>query len=164
MRWPEAVERTVDAAIAAARAGTPSVLDITGHAGYGKSYLARWVARQFPADQMLRATAYRSDQADSLGVLRQIDPEVPAGDTNPLRVARRIGQRIDDMQVTGPVVLVVDDLHWADPESVEALGVLAERMAGDRVLIVTAPPPRRSHLPAMGRSHRRRGRGVPGVA
>ena len=141
MGWPVTVEGTVHAAIQAARAGTPTVLDITGHAGFGKSYLARWVARQFPPDQVLRATAYSSDQAESLGVLRQLDPDLPEGDTNPLRVARRIGRRIDAQQVAGPVVLLIDDLHWADPESVEALGVLADRMAGDRVLIVTAHRP-----------------------
>src|SRR6478609_7496847 len=141
MGWPVTVEGTVHAAIQAARAGTPTVLDITGHAGFGKSYLARWVARQFPPDQVLRATAYSSDQADSLGVLRQLDPDLPEGDTNPLRVARRIGRRIDAQEVAGPVVLLIDDLHWGDPESVEAVGVLAARMAGDRVLIVTAHRP-----------------------
>ena len=141
MGWPKTVERTVQHAIEAAKAGTPSVLDITGHAGYGKSYLARWVARQFPPEQVLRATAYSSDRADSLGVLRQLDPDLPAADPNPLRVARRIGQRIDQLQITGPVALLIDDLHWADPESVEAVGVLLERMAGDRVLIVTAHRP-----------------------
>ena len=68
MRWPGPVERTVRLAVESAASGTPTVLDITGPAGYGKSTLARWVARQFPPVQVLRATARDHDQADALGV------------------------------------------------------------------------------------------------
>ncbi|WP_420121955.1 LuxR C-terminal-related transcriptional regulator [Nakamurella sp.] len=138
MRWPGIVEQVATAAIRSAGAGTPTVLDITGPSGYGKSSLARWVTRQFPAGQVLRATALADDRAETLGVLRHLDPDLPVGDTNPLRVARHVGRLIDARQAAGPVVLMIDDLQWADPESVKALGVLVERMAGDRVLVVTA--------------------------
>lgn len=141
MRWPGPVERTVRLAVESAAGGTPTVLDITGPAGYGKSTLARWVARQFPPVQVLRATARDHDQADALGVVRQLGVDLPDGDANPLRVARRIGQRIDELQLTGPVVVLIDDVQWADPESIDAIGVLLDRMAGDRVLVVGAHRP-----------------------
>jgi MoxR-like ATPase len=42
------VSVTVMEAITQARSGEPTVLDLEGDAGFGKTYLARAVAREFP--------------------------------------------------------------------------------------------------------------------
>ena len=40
-----------------------------------------------------------------------------------------------------PVVLLVEDLHWCDPSSLELLGRVVERIATERVLLVTTSRP-----------------------
>jgi class 3 adenylate cyclase/tetratricopeptide (TPR) repeat protein len=40
-----------------------------------------------------------------------------------------------------PVVLLVEDLHWCDPSSLELLGRVAERIGTERVLMVTTSRP-----------------------
>ena len=40
-----------------------------------------------------------------------------------------------------PLVLLVEDLHWCDPSSLELLGRVAERIVTERVLLVTTSRP-----------------------
>ena len=46
------------------------------------------------------------------------------------------------LQSAGPVVVAVEDLHWADPESRAALLVAARRLSQDRVLMVVTSRPK----------------------
>ncbi len=131
----------VERAIASALGGTPTVLDIEGHAGFGKSHLIRSIAASFPGEQVLRATAYEDTQNDALGVLRQLGTDVLGVGHNALSASQALMRAIDACDRSAPVLLIVDDLHWADPESLDALGVLMERMAGDRLLLVVAHRP-----------------------
>lgn len=154
-------ETIVEQAIACARGGTPTVLDIEGHAGFGKTHLIRGIVEGFSRAQVLRATAYEDTQNDQLGVLRQLGVDVHGISPNALSASQAIMRRIDALDADELAVLVVDDLHWADPESIDALGVLMERLAGDRVLLVTAHRPvgsrhtrwqsRLLHLASVGR-------------
>jgi class 3 adenylate cyclase/tetratricopeptide (TPR) repeat protein len=41
----------------------------------------------------------------------------------------------------GPVLVVVEDLHWADPSTLESLGILLERVEKARVLVVLSARP-----------------------
>ena len=43
-----------------------------------------------------------------------------------------------------PVVLVLDDVHWADPASVELLGALLHRPPAAQVLVALAVRPRQT--------------------
>src|SRR5262249_20121574 len=58
---------------------------------------------------------------------------------------------------TQPVVLVLDDVHWADPASVELLGALLHRPPAAHVLIALAVRPRQMGerlSAALERAHR----------
>ena len=48
---------------------------------------------------------------------------------------------IEAMAASGPVVLVVEDLHWADPAMLEFLGHLVERAGGLPLLVVATARP-----------------------
>jgi DNA-binding CsgD family transcriptional regulator len=48
---------------------------------------------------------------------------------------------LSDLALSTPVVVVVDDLHWLDPESRNALGFLARRIGDDPIVLVTAGRP-----------------------
>jgi DNA-binding CsgD family transcriptional regulator len=138
--WPDGIEQAVASAVTAVDSGIPTVLDIEGYGGYGKTRLARHVARRFPTERILWATAHGESSAQPLGLLAQLGVEGMRA-TDPLSAARALGARLDALSADGPVLVVLDDLHQADPESIDAIGVLMERMAGDRVLIVAAHRP-----------------------
>lgn len=139
MFWSSSVERTVDAAVAAARAGVPSVLDVQAAAGFGKSTLVRTTLARFDGAHVVRARAEQDHE--SAGQILH-DWGVPVdGAAGSLASARALGELVDRLQLTGPVVLVIDDLQWADPESLNAVGVLLERSAGDRLLVIAAHRP-----------------------
>lgn len=139
------VDAQVDEAIASANAGTPTVLDLEGHAGFGKTHLARDVASRFPARNVLRATAYEDTRRDPLGLLDQLGVDTAGMSSNALSASRALGTRLEAVRGGGDqdtaLVVVLDDLHWADPESIDAVGVLLQRMAGDQLLLIAGHRP-----------------------
>jgi class 3 adenylate cyclase/tetratricopeptide (TPR) repeat protein len=61
---------------------------------------------------------------------------------------------IEAMAASGPVVLVVEDLHWADPAMLEFLGHLVEHSTGLPLLILaTARPELLERHPGWGNDH-----------
>jgi DNA-binding CsgD family transcriptional regulator len=143
MRWPGDALGLIDGAIAAARGGEPTVVALEGEAGYGKSALLRELGRRLPGFHVLRAFGEESAQDERLQLLREWDAITDGGPVpqHALQAARLLGTVVDRLQLTGPVALLVDDLQWIDPDSVAALAALAQRTAGDRLLIATAYRP-----------------------
>ena len=73
------------------------------------------------------------------------------------RSHRAIRVLLEHLAPTRPFVLMLDDLQWADPASVELLGALLRRPPAGAVLIALAlrPLPAQQHLPdALERAHR----------
>src|SRR6185503_19783632 len=66
--------------------------------------------------------------------------DVPGGDLpgERYRLHRAVGTRLERMADGRPVLLVVDDAHWADPASVELLAHLARRPVRCELLVVVA--------------------------
>jgi predicted ATPase len=58
------------------------------------------------------------------------------------RSHRAVRALLEQLAETTPLVLVLDDFHWADPASVELLGALLRRPPGAAVLIALAFRPR----------------------
>ena len=52
------------------------------------------------------------------------------------RMLREMGDALGALASEAPVVLLLEDLHWADPSSVDLLRHLSQRIADQRVLIV----------------------------
>ena len=140
---------TLRAELAAARAGTPRVLVVQGDAGIGKTVLLE----QFLADEtdltVLRATGEQWEAYVAYGVIDQImrvagvsttrllvsrdrsfPPEEPVG------VGAWILDVIKELAQEAPVVVIVDDAHWADMDSLRALLFAARRWVDERVLLV----------------------------
>ena len=73
------------------------------------------------------------------------------------RSHRAVRELLELLASTRPVVLVLDDLHWADPASVELLGALLHRPPAAPVLLALAMRPRQvpeQLLAAAERAHR----------
>jgi ATP/maltotriose-dependent transcriptional regulator MalT len=117
-----------------AAAGHSRIVWVEGEAGSGKTSLVSQALRSLPAGfRVLRA------QADELAV------DVP------FDVAKRLGQMSADgpfaaamellgnwarLQDGGPLAVVVEDLHWADVLSRQALLTAVQRLDQDRVMVM----------------------------
>ena len=121
---------------------------ITGPAGIGKTRLVADLAEQLGPDQAWRtgncaplagtALAYGpflaalSDQASWL---------LGEDDASDMLVARhRLFERVltllTELSADAPLVLVLEDLHWADESSRLLLGFLAVRLSDQRLLVI----------------------------
>ena len=52
------------------------------------------------------------------------------------RMLRELGDALGALAVGTPLVLLLEDLHWADPSSVDLLRHLGQRIVGQRLLVV----------------------------
>jgi DNA-binding CsgD family transcriptional regulator len=156
---------TLAAGLDGARVGHGGLLFLAGEPGSGKSRLVRELAdraraggvevlvgravesavpvayRPF-AEVVLAATRGRDlldapDLAPLRPVLAPLLPDRPgprrAAELSPLLVGEavlRLARRL------GPVLLVLEDLHWADTETVAAVEFIADHLAGEPVLCV----------------------------
>jgi DNA-binding CsgD family transcriptional regulator len=148
--WDSAELGQLTAALDRARSGEPTVLIVEGDAGLGKSALLVELTEHARDFQTLRADGLEGDRTP-FTVLAQwaVDPPRPSdgGEPSPRAAAKALQERLDSLALAGPVLLMVDDLHWADPESVEALLWLLRRASGDRMMVAvgTRPLPAELH-------------------
>jgi len=132
--------------IARVRAGQPWLVAIEGDPGIGKTSLARRCLAGVAGMRVLRA---RGDQAETdldFGIVGQLAraargaaAALTAGDgsaTSAFAVGARLLEVLGELQVTGAVAIVIDDLQWADRKSVEALTVMLRRLSVDPVLAI----------------------------
>jgi ATP/maltotriose-dependent transcriptional regulator MalT len=116
-----------------------SVIWVEGEAGLGKTALARRIVADLPP-----GTSTLWIEADELaadvpyGLASQI---APVDDPSPFGAGMALLAHLADRQAAGLVVVVIEDLHWADELSRQALLTVARRLGEDRVvLIVTSRP------------------------
>ncbi len=142
--WNPEIRDGLTTALDRARAGEPTVLVVQAPAGLGKTALLRELAAQAREFRVQRADGSEDDQTP-YALLAQwgADPTSPDGGEQPsLRMAAQaLRNRLDALAVSGPVLLVADDLHWADPESVEALLSTLRRTSGDQLLVAVGTRP-----------------------
>ena len=135
--------------LAGAARGQAQVLLITGEAGIGKTRLAEEITKiaygpvrfgacvpglgsTFPYGPFATALADRADRlfgeagADTDPALRR-------------QAFERTLAELDELAAVaadGPLVLVLEDLHWADESSLQLLDFLAVRLAGQRIVVI----------------------------
>jgi ATP/maltotriose-dependent transcriptional regulator MalT len=121
------------------RAGRAQVAWVEGEAGCGKTGLInRWLD-QLPSDfRVLRAEADELAKEVSLELTGQLGDFAAA---DGFGVGIEILDMVDSVQGNGPVVLVVEDLHWADLASRQALLTTARRLRNDQVLMLLTSRP-----------------------
>ncbi len=158
----------IDRALAAGRRSEGRVVLIEGPAGIGKSGLLHALRQQAEGrSRVLAARASRLEQAFAFGVVRQLfeqavrDPEV--GSRALEGAAGAAAGIFDDapseagaasyailhglhwlalnLADDGPLVLVVDDLHWCDISSLRFLTYLARRLDGTPIVLAATTRP-----------------------
>jgi predicted ATPase len=161
------------AAVRDAAAGNGSVVLISGEAGIGKSSLVDAVRAQLPAEGRM-LIGYCDDLATprTLGPFRDLVGSVGT------ELSRAVSDGSDRDRLLAalhaeldwaahPAVLVVEDVHWADDATLDALRYLIRRIARlPAVLILTYRDDElgREHVPARAHPPRDRGRGAHGTA
>ena len=133
----------IDRLIEAAARGESSLLLVRGEAGIGKTRLLdrlshRAAERRFTVLRG-RATELESDVpfaavVEALEPLDDVALATPASPAERWRLHRGLRERLDALPGGHPFALVLDDVHWADPATLELLEHLMRR------------PPERPHL------------------
>lgn len=137
-----------------ARDGHGGLLVVEGRAGMGKTRLVAELAGglrdaslhtvgcEVGAPPLWPWTQLLGELAASPAALAPFDEPEPAGDRGAER-PRLHFERVDAITAalseaarTRPVVVVIEDLHWADPSSLSVLQSLAPRLATRPVLVV----------------------------
>ncbi|MFF6981401.1 AAA family ATPase [Streptomyces sp. NPDC008343] len=131
--------------------GKASSVLVQGPAGIGKTALLRhWLAGLAPDNHpVLRAACDTAEEDLAYGVIGQLTARVPAvllerfpllaGTTptaEPFHVGAQLLELVGELQSGGPVLIVVDDIQWADRPSAQALGFVLRRLEADAVLTV----------------------------
>jgi len=164
-------EHAIGDALQAAARGEGSTVALLGSPGIGKTAMLGWASELAAARGFAVAQAIASPMERGLpfGLLGQA---IVALGGNPVEdvaeLARAGGQSarfyrtlrwLGETAAAQPVLFALDDLHWADPDSLELLGFLCRRLAGLRVLVVgtlrAEPPPAHAlvcELAATGRA------------
>jgi DNA-binding CsgD family transcriptional regulator len=156
--------------LAAARRGSTRLAVVSGPAGFGKSELMHAFAAQAVAAgaSYLAATASRAEQKVPFGVLTQLfdgsdlphdpvaelvppvndnlsdvlsrDPSSPIAGRTFQRVHRTLLELVEHESATGPLVVGIDDIHYADHASMQCLFTLARRVRAARLLVILTVP------------------------
>lgn len=149
-------QAALDARLEAALAGRGSLALISGEAGIGKTALAEAVNRQATARGALALIGHCYDLTETPPYGPWTDlfdrllttpdlPELPAdllqpGDgpyrTSQLALFAQVREFLTTLAARRPLLLVLDDLHWTDPASLELLRFLGRQIATLPVLII----------------------------
>ncbi|HWN27376.1 MAG TPA: ATP-binding protein, partial [Actinomycetospora sp.] len=169
----------VDEAWAQARAGAPRIVWVEGEAGTGKTAFLTRATADRPAAAVLSATGDAGEAGLAHGLLDQLVADLPRElverhallrpdrdpRADPLAVGADLLAALGGVPGEEPVLVVLDDVQWADPTSVRVLVFALRRLRHDRVLVlagVRTPDPEEpaggawwERLPATSRAVRR---------
>ena len=140
-------------AYAQASDGHTRIVCVEGPAGIGKTALVRAFLTA-ASSLVISASGDEAEMTLPWGVVSQLARGAPAGQCGPLRQLAELSPGADPLASGGllldavgvlasgrPVVLVVEDLHWIDHPSAQALRFALRRLSGERVLAVVTTRP-----------------------
>jgi DNA-binding CsgD family transcriptional regulator len=153
LRGRQVQRETLRRRLDAVQAGQGSVVLIQGLAGMGKSALLAEAAG-LAQDRGIRAFTAAGDAASQvipLGVLLEalVPAEDPPVDPAVLRdlsqspdqrfwLLRELQEALERAALRAPLLIAVDDVQWADPATLVALGTLPRHLAPHRILWLLA--------------------------
>jgi predicted ATPase len=132
------------------RSESAATVLIEGPAGVGKTELATRFASELTDFAQYPIAAARTEFGLPFSVLTQLLAVLPIRHDDGILSQGGIGravssavgaalvQELEQLQRKQPILLILDNMQWADPESVEALRFMLRRLHAERVLAVLA--------------------------
>jgi len=127
-------------AFASATSGVPQVVAVEATAGMGKSALLTEFCDGLDGGHRLLGSGDEVEATLRFGLLEQLLQTRPAW-ADPFNAGAALLQQVGRLPGDGPVVIVVDDAHWSDLWSLQALNFMVRRLRSDPVLLVLAYRP-----------------------
>uniref|UniRef100_UPI002454B214 ATP-binding protein n=1 Tax=Nocardia wallacei TaxID=480035 RepID=UPI002454B214 len=161
----------IDRLLAAARDGTGGALVLRGDAGIGKTVLLDHAARAAVGMRVLRGVGIESEVSVPFAGLHLLlhscldrVEALPEPQARALRAAFGLGESgggrfligaatlslLSELAGDGPVACLIDDAHWFDPASLDALLFAARRLGQEPVAVLFAVREGAGHFPAAG--------------
>ncbi|MBV9592989.1 MAG: AAA family ATPase [Actinobacteria bacterium] len=134
------------AAFDQADGGTPQVVLVEGEAGIGKTALLARFTGGLDSSLVVCVSGDETESEFDLGVANQLlgllgAPVESSGPADVYAVGNALLDGVGTRQDAGPLILVVDDFHWLDIRSAQALLFFCRRLRNDRVLVLLAARP-----------------------
>ncbi|MFI5064490.1 MAG: AAA family ATPase [Streptosporangiales bacterium] len=146
--------RALAEAFQRASGGTPGIVCIEGPGGIGKTALIRAFLAATAPVMIISASGAEAEMTLPWGVLSQLAAGRAADQSRALRQLAELSQGTDPLASglvlldamaglasDGPVILVVEDLHWVDQPSAQALRFALRRLSQEHVLAVLTTRP-----------------------
>ena len=152
--------REIELTFSRARAGASAALALVGEAGIGKTALLDWAAEQAEGMQLLRARGVESEaEIPFASLLELIRPALTSLEKIPQpqavalegALALRPGLAQERFAVgaatlsllaahaeQGPIAILIDDAHWLDSSSAQALLFAVRRLVADPIAVLIA--------------------------
>ena len=135
----EALLDALSAAFDDALSGSGRMLLVEGEAGVGKTALARRFCAELP-----RAASVVWGGCDPLVTPRPLGPFLEIAEDAPEHVSSAIGAETASHEVAAallaergmPLVVVLEDVHWADEATFDVLRVLGRRIGGTPTVVI----------------------------
>ena len=128
----EAALDALGGALDDARAGRGRLVAIVGEAGGGKTALARRFADELDRVEVLHGACEPLFAPRPLGPLLDVAAEASLEPGAPHELVAALVARAAEE----PLVLVIEDVHWADEATLDALRLLARKVEGSHLLAI----------------------------
>jgi DNA-binding CsgD family transcriptional regulator/tetratricopeptide (TPR) repeat protein len=120
-----------------ALAGAGRLVFLGGEAGVGKTALAAALAEIAGGTAVRRGSCDNITTAEALGPILDALPELAAAVDQEAGLSRlRLFRKVRDALSQSPMVLLLEDVHWADEATLDVLRFLGRRLSGSRLLIL----------------------------
>ncbi len=132
----------IDDALSVIGHGGPSVIVISAGRGVGKTTLLHSALTARPgAGVVLTARCHPVERDHPFGVVRQLfDPPIDAGNVTP-DLLHSLYETTRTLSGTRPLIIAIDDVNHADPQSMQWCSYIARRLDGLPIaLILTTDP------------------------
>jgi DNA-binding CsgD family transcriptional regulator/tetratricopeptide (TPR) repeat protein len=117
--------------------GSGRLVFLGGEAGVGKTALATALAEAASGPVVRRGSCDNVTTAEALGPILDAMPELTVAVDLEAGVSRfRLFQKVRGVLTESPMLLLLEDVHWADEATLDILRFMGRRLAGARLLIL----------------------------